>query len=69
MAGNFGFETEHFDMSMRVAEHSILPALESAGADALVLTDGFSCAVQVSQIDPQRASEHLAVALDPARNG
>lgn len=54
---------------MRVAEHSILPALESAGADALVLTDGFSCAVQVSQIDPQRASEHLAVALDPARNG
>ncbi|MDR6989160.1 FAD/FMN-containing dehydrogenase/Fe-S oxidoreductase [Paenarthrobacter nitroguajacolicus] len=63
VAGNFGFETEHFDMSMKVAEHSISPALESS--DGLVLTDGFSCAMQVSQIDPERSSKHLAIALDP----
>lgn len=65
VAGNFGFETEHFDMSMKVAAHSIVPALGS-DADALVLTDGFSCAMQVSQIDSERNSKHLALALDPA---
>lgn len=65
VAGNFGFEAEHFDMSMKVAEHSIIPALATGDGDALVLTDGFSCAMQVSQIDPQRESKHLALALDP----
>lgn len=64
VAGNFGFEAEHFEMSMKVAEHSIMPAL-AGDAGALVLTDGFSCAMQVSQVDPERASKHLAIALDP----
>lgn len=66
VAGNFGFEAEHFDVSMKVAEHSIRPALDSA-ADAPVLTDGFSCAMQVNQIDPLRGSSHLASLMDPAR--
>jgi FAD/FMN-containing dehydrogenase/Fe-S oxidoreductase len=65
VAGNFGFEAEHFDMSMKVAEHSVIPALAKGDANALVLTDGFSCAMQVSQIDPGRSSQHLATALDP----
>lgn len=64
VAGNFGFEAEHFDMSMKVAEHSIVPALDRGGDASLVLTDGFSCAMQVSQIDPARGSKHLAMALD-----
>ncbi|MEV7607322.1 FAD-linked oxidase C-terminal domain-containing protein [Paenarthrobacter sp. NPDC089322] len=67
VAGNFGFEAEHFDLSMKVAEHSMVPAL-AGGAD-LVLTDGFSCAMQVSQIDPGRSSKHLALALDPGEAG
>ncbi|MEZ2388158.1 FAD-binding and (Fe-S)-binding domain-containing protein [bacterium RCC_150] len=65
VAGNFGFEADHFDMSMKVAEHSIAPALEKGAEASLVLTDGFSCAMQVSQVDPSRASKHLAIALDP----
>lgn len=67
VAGNFGFEAAHFDMSMKVAQHSIIPALNSGTAAALVLTDGFSCAMQVSQIDPGRTGTHLATALDPSR--
>ncbi|MCA0379211.1 MAG: FAD-binding oxidoreductase [Actinobacteria bacterium] len=67
VAGNFGFESEHFDTSMQVAEHSIIPAIAAGGDDALILTDGFSCAMQVSQVAPLRASEHLAIALDPER--
>lgn len=65
VAGNFGFEAEHFDMSMKVAGHSVIPALAKGDADALVLTDGFSCAMQVTQVDPERSSVHLALALDP----
>lgn len=64
VAGNFGFEAEHFDVSMKVAEHSIVPAIERGGTGAMILTDGFSCAMQVSQIAPLRGSEHLAVVLD-----
>ena len=67
VAGNFGFESEHFDMSMQVAEHSMVPALRQAPDHALVLTDGFSCTMQVSQIDPDLSGQHLALALDPAR--
>ena len=65
VAGNFGFESKHFDMSMKVAEHSVVPALAKGQEGALVLTDGFSCAMQVAQIDAQRESKHLAMALDP----
>jgi FAD/FMN-containing dehydrogenase/Fe-S oxidoreductase len=64
VAGNFGFEAEHFDLSMKVAEHSIRPALD-ARPDAPVLTDGFSCAMQVGQIDALRGSVHLARLMDP----
>ncbi|MFI5060625.1 MAG: FAD-binding and (Fe-S)-binding domain-containing protein, partial [Actinomycetales bacterium] len=53
VAGNFGFEAEHFELSMKVAEHSIVPAL-AEGRGAPVLTDGFSCAMQVNQLDPRR---------------
>jgi FAD/FMN-containing dehydrogenase/Fe-S oxidoreductase len=64
VAGNFGFEADHFELSMKVADHSIAPAL-AAGAGAPVLTDGFSCAMQVNQIDPLRGSSHLAQIMDP----
>ncbi|WP_251364435.1 MULTISPECIES: FAD-binding and (Fe-S)-binding domain-containing protein [unclassified Leucobacter] len=67
VAGNFGFESEHFDMSMQVAEHSLVPALSQAPEGAIVLTDGFSCTMQVSQINPDLSGQHLALALDPAR--
>jgi FAD/FMN-containing dehydrogenase/Fe-S oxidoreductase len=65
VAGNFGFEAEHFQLSMQVAEHSIAPALRKAGDDAVVLTDGFSCSMQVSQLDAMRQTHHLASLLDP----
>lgn len=67
VAGNFGFEAEHFDLSMQVAEHSIIPALRAAPDDTLVLTDGFSCAMQVAQVDSELSGQHLALALDPNR--
>jgi Fe-S oxidoreductase len=65
VAGNFGFEKEHFDVSMLVAEQSLAPALRETEADSVVLTDGFSCAMQVQQLDDSRPGRHLAQLLDP----
>jgi Fe-S oxidoreductase len=65
VAGNFGFEKEHYDVSMQVAEHSLAPALRNTDAETVVLTDGFSCAMQVQQLDKSRPGRHLAQLLDP----
>lgn len=66
-AGNFGFEKEHYGVSMQVAEQALAPALRSTGAESMVLTDGFSCAMQVKQLDNARPGSHLAQLLDPGR--
>ncbi|WP_370961540.1 FAD-binding and (Fe-S)-binding domain-containing protein [Amycolatopsis sp. cg9] len=65
VAGNFGFEAAHYDVSMQVAETALAPALGTTGHDVAVLTDGFSCARQVDQLDPTRPGLHLAQLLDP----
>ncbi|WP_433420984.1 FAD-binding and (Fe-S)-binding domain-containing protein [Microtetraspora malaysiensis] len=64
VAGNFGFEARHFEMSMRVAEQSLAPALR-ATPGLPVLADGFSCHMQVRQLDPDRQTMHLAELIDP----
>lgn len=66
VAGNFGFEASHFEVSMKVAEQALVPALAAAAADEPVLTDGFSCHMQVRQLEPGRGSLHLAELLAPA---
>jgi len=71
VAGNFGFERDHFTTSMDVAKQALEPALDAA-PDATVLTDGFSCHMQVRQIndDPSpEASLHLAQLIDPLPQG
>lgn len=55
LAGNFGVEQGHYDVSVAVAENDLLPALRAAGPDAVVLADGFSCRLQVEQLEGRRA--------------
>jgi Fe-S oxidoreductase len=66
VAGNFGFERQHYDLSMKVAANALAPALRSTGDVVPVLADGFSCAMQVRQLDASRPALHLAQLLDPA---
>ncbi|MBB5954165.1 FAD/FMN-containing dehydrogenase/Fe-S oxidoreductase [Saccharothrix tamanrassetensis] len=49
LAGNFGFEKGHYDVSMAVAEQALLPAVRAASPDTAVVADGFSCRTQVRQ--------------------
>jgi Fe-S oxidoreductase len=66
LAGNFGFEAGHYDVSMACAEDGLLPAVRSASEDTLMVADGFSCRTQVEQSgelkgsDARRRPVHLA---------
>jgi Fe-S oxidoreductase len=62
LAGNFGMEQGHYETSVAVAEHTLLPAVRDAGADAVVLADGMSCRVQLADLAGVRAL-HLAELL------
>jgi FAD/FMN-containing dehydrogenase/Fe-S oxidoreductase len=63
LAGNFGVEKGHYEVSVKVAEHDFLPAV-AAHPDALVLADGFSCRTQLAQLADRQAitlAEFLAI--------
>ncbi|WP_395726602.1 FAD-binding and (Fe-S)-binding domain-containing protein [Nakamurella sp.] len=50
LAGNFGMERGHYEMSVAVAETGLLPTLRDAPAGAVVLADGMSCRTQIHQL-------------------
>ena len=50
LAGNFGMEKGHYEVSVAVAENALLPALRAASPDATLLADGFSCRTQAHQL-------------------
>ncbi len=61
MAGSFGYEAEHYEVSMQMAEASLLPAVR-AKADAIVVADGTSCRHQIAD-GAQREAVHVAKLL------
>ncbi|MEU4674038.1 FAD-binding and (Fe-S)-binding domain-containing protein [Amycolatopsis sp. NPDC023774] len=79
LAGNFGFEKGHREVSEACAERVLLPRVRSAPADTVVLADGFSCRTQLHELDSGgREGVHLAELLasalgtsepEPARRG
>ncbi len=62
LAGNFGFERGHYDVSKAVAEDRMLPAIRAASEDTVVVSDGFSCRTQIAQ-ESGRQAVHLAELL------
>ncbi|HZY88665.1 MAG TPA: FAD-linked oxidase C-terminal domain-containing protein, partial [Gemmataceae bacterium] len=48
LAGSFGYEREHYDVSMRVGEQALFPALRQAAPEAAVVAPGFSCRLQIA---------------------
>lgn len=68
MAGAFGYEAEHYEVSMKMAELSLLPAVRNAPAAARIVADGTSCRHQIEDGSGRRAS-HLAVVLLDALAG
>jgi FAD/FMN-containing dehydrogenase/Fe-S oxidoreductase len=70
LAGNFGFEKGHYEVSMACAERVLLPAVRAAAPDVAVLADGFSCRTQLRQAgtrEPQHLAQIAARALGLSR--
>ncbi|MDF3918710.1 FAD-linked oxidase C-terminal domain-containing protein [Salinicola salarius] len=63
MAGSFGYEAEHADASMKMAELSLLPAVREAGEDAWIVADGTSCRHQILD-GAGREALHVARVLE-----
>ncbi len=65
MAGAFGFEKDHYDVSLKAGERVLLPAVRQADKDTLIIADGFSCREQIAQATDRQAL-HLAQVLHMA---
>ena len=69
LAGSFGYHAgEQYDVSMRIGEQFLLPQVRSAGADTLLVADGFSCRTQIQAGTGRRAlhtAEVLRMGLQP----
>jgi Fe-S oxidoreductase len=62
LAGNFGVERGHYEVSVAVAEQQLLPAVRAADGDTVILADGFSCRTQLADLT-DRQGVHLAQLL------
>jgi FAD/FMN-containing dehydrogenase/Fe-S oxidoreductase len=72
LAGSFGFEHEHFDVSKKIGEHRLLPMVRDTDPDTLIVADGFSCKTQIEGLTDRRTvhtAELVRMAMEtrPAR--
>jgi FAD/FMN-containing dehydrogenase/Fe-S oxidoreductase len=65
MAGPFGFEAKHFEISQALGERVLLPAVRAAADDTILIADGFSCREQITQ-NTRRQPLHIAEVLQLA---
>jgi len=65
MAGSFGYEAEHYDISMKMAELSLLPAIRNSSGETLLVADGTSCRHQIAD-GSGRSAVHVARVLEQA---
>jgi Fe-S oxidoreductase len=65
LAGNFGVEKGHYEVSVAVAEHQLLPAVRAAAPGTVVLADGFSCRTQLDDLAGVRALHISELLLGP----
>ena len=72
LAGNWGFEPGHYEVSQTLGERELFPAIRSAADGTIVLADGFSCRTQIAQgtgADGVHLAEVMRAALPPAEPG
>ena len=65
MAGSFGYEAEHYEVSMKMAEANLLPAVRAASPETLIVADGTSCRQQIGH-GTRRSTLHVARVLEQA---
>jgi Fe-S oxidoreductase len=71
MAGSFGYEKEHYDISQKIGEERLFPAIEATPVDVQVSVAGVSCRQQIEHFtnrQTQHIAEVLAHRIDPSRS-
>ncbi len=66
LAGSWGFERGHYDVSMKSGELGLLPAVRSADPQTIIVANGFSCQTQVEQADLGRSAVHVGQVMEMA---
>jgi FAD/FMN-containing dehydrogenase/Fe-S oxidoreductase len=69
MAGSFGYETEHYDVSLRVGEDRLFPAVRAASPDAVIAATGVSCREQIHHGTQRSARHPMELVLDAVDPG
>src|SRR5690606_41311845 len=64
MAGSFGYEAEHYDISLKMAERRLLPAVRQAEVETIVVAPGTSCRHQIAHGSGKRAYHPAEVLRD-----
>jgi Fe-S oxidoreductase len=67
MAGGWGYEHGHYDVSVACGERVLLPKVRAASPEAAIVADGFSCRSQIQQLQTGRRALHVAQVLALAR--
>jgi FAD/FMN-containing dehydrogenase/Fe-S oxidoreductase len=67
LAGSWGFEAAHYDVSMTCGEQGLLPKVRELDEETLIVADGFSCKTQIEQGNTGRQALHVAQVLKLAR--
>jgi Fe-S oxidoreductase len=65
MAGPFGFEADKFEVSETIANQRLLPTIQNAAPDTILVADGFSCREQIDQLGHRRALHFAEVLARP----
>jgi Fe-S oxidoreductase len=69
MAGSFGFEAEHYDVSMAIGEDRLFPAVRAEPGDTVIAATGVSCRQQIAHGTGRRAHHPVELVLAAARGG
>ena len=64
MAGSFGFDKQHYNVSVDIGERVLLPSIRDAPADTVIVADGFSCREQIRQLSGRRAHHFAELVRD-----
>jgi Fe-S oxidoreductase len=68
LAGGWGYEPDHYDVSMACGERVLLPKVREASPETLVVADGFSCRSQIEQAGTGRRGMHVAEVIKLAHD-
>jgi Fe-S oxidoreductase len=67
MAGSFGFEKEHYDLSTKIGKRRLVPAVQAAGDQEEIIAAGISCRQQIEHLAGRRAKHPAELLWNAAR--